>query len=152
MYKPPEVFTSFSSTRQGSIQRMIDYSHSEVREESHRPKWCILCSEEFPGGGATREQNSLVRDVITFAHWRVLKRRCQHLGLGKPLCGAGPGLDGLFRILISRAQCRTTASEPCFDLLKCLDNLNSDDSCMKCAEKPKLNLVLAFTEYFIASL
>lgn len=72
---------------------------SEVREGSHRPTWGILCAEEFPDGRTTRQHTSLVREVITFVHWRVLKIRHEHLCLGKPVCGAGPGLDGLFRIL-----------------------------------------------------
>lgn len=68
---------------------------SEVREGSHRPTWDILCAEEFSDSGTTREQNSLVREVITFTHWRVLKIRHEHLCLGKLVCGAGPGLDRL---------------------------------------------------------
>lgn len=76
MYKPPAVFT-IHSTWEGTIQRMMSGSHSEVREGSHRQRSCLFCSEEFPDSGTTREQNSLVKGVVNFIQW-IFKNRWEH--------------------------------------------------------------------------
>lgn len=101
MYRPPEVFTSLS---EGHCSEKI----AVLTVKSGEAATGILCSEEFPDGGAIGEQNSSANKAVTFVHGKVLKIRQEHLFLGRPVCGSGRGLVELFRRILSLAQRRKT--------------------------------------------